>query len=159
VHQGDDRARLWNAVAGSAQIVTGGRVTVPVYRDAGHPEAELTEGSPSHFSNADSWYERVNARSAIGLTGDGKTLILFVVDRSVKEGPGGSQGLKVSEMARLLAEDYHAAEALNLDGGGSSSLAMEDPKTHERKLVNASSDNPKGRSVGSNLAVFVPVSQ
>ena len=44
--------------------------------------------------------------------------------------------------------------ALNLDGGGSTSMAMEDPATHNRSIVNVSSDNPAGRSVGSSLAVF-----
>jgi hypothetical protein len=33
-------------------------------------------------------------------------------------------------------------------------MALEDPATHEAALVNASSDNPAGRRVGSSLAVF-----
>jgi hypothetical protein len=44
--------------------------------------------------------------------------------------------------------------ALNLDGGGSTSRAMEDPVTHVPFLANVSSDNPGGRAVGSSLAVF-----
>ena len=35
----------------------------------------------------------------------------------------------------------------------------EAPVTHQRALANASSDKPKGRSVASNLAVFVPVAR
>src|SRR5262249_23637330 len=42
----------------------------------------------------------------------------------------------------------------NLDGGGSTSLAMENSVLHVGSLVNVSSDNPAGRSVASNLAVF-----
>jgi len=53
-----------------------------------------------------------------------------------------------------LMKDYGVWNALNLDGGGSTSMAMEDPSTHHRSIVNASSDNPAGRSVGSSLAVF-----
>jgi len=45
--------------------------------------------------------------------------------------------------------------ALNLDGGGSTSMAMEDPETHRPVLLNTSSDGSGlGRSVGSSLAVF-----
>jgi exopolysaccharide biosynthesis protein len=43
---------------------------------------------------------------------------------------------------------------LNLDGGGSTTLAMENAATHAAAVINNSSDNPTGRSVGSNLAIF-----
>jgi hypothetical protein len=33
-------------------------------------------------------------------------------------------------------------------------MALQDPVTHEGSLVNAPSDSPGGRSVGSSLAVF-----
>ena len=39
-------------------------------------------------------------------------------------------------------------DALNLDGGGSTALAIGDG------LVNTSSDNSNGRAIGSNLAIF-----
>ena len=62
--------------------------------------------------------------------------------------------MKVGEVADLLIRDYGVYNALNLDGGGSTTLAMENPVTHIGFIVNVSSDNPRGRSVGSNLAVF-----
>jgi exopolysaccharide biosynthesis protein len=62
--------------------------------------------------------------------------------------------MRVSEVADVLIRDYGVWNAVNLDGGGSTSLAMEDPVTHEAALVNASSDNLRGRSVGSSLAIF-----
>jgi len=143
---------LWNTVAGSAEIVTEGRVTIPVYRDAEHPDGTLTAGGPgAGFSNTHSWYEATNARTSIGLSRDARTLTLFTVDVR-----GGSLGMTVGEVARRLIEEFGCWEALNLDGGGSTSMAMEDPATHEARLVNASSDNPSGRAVGSSLAVFVP---
>jgi exopolysaccharide biosynthesis protein len=76
-------------------------------------------------------------------------LILFTVDRAA-----GSLGMSLGEVADVLIRDYRVEQALNLDGGGSTTLAMEDPVTHERSIVNRSSDNPAGRAVGSNLAVF-----
>lgn len=62
--------------------------------------------------------------------------------------------MTVGEVADLLVRDYGVYNALNLDGGGSTTMAMENPVTRADEIVNVSSDNPGGRSVGSNLAVF-----
>jgi hypothetical protein len=144
-----EAVELWTTVAGAAQIVTDGLVTIPVYRDDSHPNGVLTPGGPQNYSNVNSWYDVVTARSAIGLSKDNRTLTMFTVDAR-----GGSDGLRVGEVAAILAKDYGAWNTLNLDGGGSTSLAMADPATGVVSLVNASSDNPAGRSVASSLAVF-----
>jgi exopolysaccharide biosynthesis protein len=65
--------------------------------------------------------------------------------------------MPVAEVAALLINDYGVWNALNIDGGGSTSLAMADPATGAASLVNTSSDNPAGRSVASSLAVFARV--
>jgi hypothetical protein len=144
-----ERATLWTTVAGSAQIVTDGAATIPEYKDDAHPDGTLTPGGPTNFSNAHSWYDSVTARTAIGLSKDARTVTLFTVDVR-----GGSLGMSVREVAALLVRGFGVWNALNLDGGGSTSMAMEDPVTHETRLVNTSSDNPAGRAVGSSLAVF-----
>jgi hypothetical protein len=144
-----ERARVWNAVAGSAQIVTEGRTTIPAYTDARHAGAPLTAGGPGNYSNEKSWYDAVTSRTAIGLSRDGRTLTLFAVDSR-----DGSQGMRVGEVADLLVSDYHVWNALNLDGGGSTSMALEDPLTHVVSLVTETSDGAPGRAVGSSLAVF-----
>jgi hypothetical protein len=116
-----EHVEIWNAVAGSAQIVTKGAKTIPRRK---------------------AWYNLLRARTAIGLSRDARTLVLFTVDVR-----GGSDGMRVGEVAdMLLAEGVY--NALNLDGGGSTTLAMGD------RIVNVPSDNPDGRAVGSNLAVF-----
>jgi len=46
--------------------------------------------------------------------------------------------------------------ALNLDGGGSTTMAWTDPATGSASVMNTSSDNPDGRSVATSLAVFAP---
>jgi len=143
---------LWNAVSGSAQIVTDGVVTVPVYRDEQHPAGLLEPGGPNIYSNQHSWYDVATARTAVGLSRDNQTLTLFTVDVR-----GGSDGMRVGEVADLLVKEYQVWNALNLDGGGSTSMVLEDPATHTLALVNRSSDNPAGRSVGSSLAVFARV--
>ena len=140
---------LWNVVAGSAQIVTGGAPTVPVYQDAAHVDGLLKPGGPNDYSNQKSWYDVATARTAIGLSRDRRTLTLFTVDVR-----GGSDGMRLGEVAAVLINDYAVWDALNLDGGGSTSMALADPLTHAPSIVNASSDNPGGRSVASSLAVF-----
>ncbi|HYU80393.1 MAG TPA: phosphodiester glycosidase family protein [Vicinamibacterales bacterium] len=140
---------VWNAFSGSAQIVTNGVKTIPCYLDATHPGCALVGPGPANYSNSNSWYELVNARSSIGLSCDNKTLVLFTVDVT-----NGSQGMRVSEVADLLIRDYGVCNALNMDGGGSTSLAMVDPVTGLAALVNSSSDNPNGRANASGLAVF-----
>lgn len=148
-----ENVELWTTVSGSAQIVTNGKATVPVYRDAAHPSGELIAGGPRDYSSTNNWYELLNARTSIGLSRDSRTLTLFTVDVR-----GGSEGMRVGEVAERLIADYGVWNALNLDGGGSTSLAMTDPITGAASIVNASSDNPAGRSVGSSLAVFARAS-
>jgi len=140
---------LWNVVAGSAQIVTNGAATVPVYQDLAHVDGLLKPGGPNNYSNEKSWYDVATARTAIGLSRDRRTLTLFTADVR-----GGSEGMRLGEVAAVLIKDYAVWDALNLDGGGSTSMALEDPQTHVAAIVNASSDNPAGRSVASSLAVF-----
>ena len=142
---------LWNVVAGSAQVVTDGVVTVPQYRDAAHPVALLEPGGPNDYSNAVAWSEVATARTAIGLSRDQRTLTLFTADVR-----GGSEGMRLDEVGRVLIDQYGVWDALNLDGGGSTSMALADPVTGEVTLVNTSSDNPAGREVATSLAVFAP---
>jgi hypothetical protein len=145
---------LWNTVSGSAQTITNGVKTMPCYRDATHPDCQLDGSlSPANvippYSNTKSWYDLLNARSAIGLSRDNKTLFLFTVDSA-----GGSSGMMIGEVADLLIHDYGVYNALSTDGGGSVSLAMEDPFTHVRSLVNSQSNGAFAREVASSLAVF-----
>lgn len=135
---------LWNAFAGSAQIVSGRRETVPRYSGVGG-SLRPSKG----YSDTNSWYSLPKARTAVGVTADRKTLVLFTVDQAA-----GSGGMTGGEVAELLIRDYQVADALNLDGGGSTTLAMQDPVTRRGRIVNVPGDNPRGRSVGSNLAVF-----
>lgn len=138
-----ERVKVWNALAGSAQIITNGRATIPEYT------GRLAPGGPRDYSSTNSWYDAIQARTAIGLSRNRKTLFLLTVDRA-----GRSLGMKVGEVADLLIRDYGVYNALNLDGGGSTTLAIENPVTHAGEIVNVPSGNPQGRPVGSNLAVF-----
>jgi hypothetical protein len=153
-----EKTKLWNALSGSAQIVTQGRKTIPAYKDAAHPEGELTPGKgysndAPKGSNLGPWYDVPNPRTAIGLSKDKRVLIIFTADG---RGAGGSWGLTGSQMADILINDYGAYDALNLDGGGSTTIAMKDPLTGTPSMINVSSDGPAGRAVGSSLAIVTP---
>ena len=140
VHCEDEPAGLWNTLSGSAQIVTNGVVTIPVYKDATHPNGQLTANAD--YSNARSWYDLPRARTAIGLTRDSRTLVLFTVEAGRN---GETSGMTVGEAANLLLKDYGVYNALNLDGGGSTSLA-----------VGGTRVTAGAREVGSSLVVFAP---
>ena len=116
---------LWNTVAGSAQIITGGAATIPSYRDEANPLALLAPGGPGRYDTAHSWYAIPNARTIAGLAAGGRFLILLTVDNA-----GGSRGMTVGEAAEMLIRDYGVEEALNLDGGGSTTMVIEDSETH-----------------------------
>lgn len=144
-----ENVTLWTTLAGSAQIITNGAKSIPTYLDATHPDGLLTPGGPASYSNSNSWYALNNSRTLIGLSQDNRTLFLFTVDNA-----GGSRGMSVGEAADFLITNYGVYNALNLDGGGSTTMAMQNPVTGISGIVNVSSDNPSGRAVGSNLAVF-----
>ncbi len=139
--------KLWTTVAGSAQIVTNGLKTIPNYKDAAHPGGLLTPGGPGNakYSNQNSWYEEKRPRTTIGLSRNRKTLYIVI-----------TRNTTVGEAADVLIAEG-AYNALNLDGGGSTTLVIEDPATHTGRLVNMPTEAPAaGRIVASSLAVFAP---
>jgi hypothetical protein len=150
---------LGNAISGSAQIVDQVLVngvltavpTIPTYN--GLANGGLNPGNG--FSDSHSWYNDVRARTAIGFTADNK-LLLFTVDAA-----GGSVGMTVPQVAQKLI-DYGAIRAINLDGGGSTNMSMQDPATGTRGIINVQSDlgpNPgtdPGRLVANSLVAFFP---
>jgi len=85
-------------------------------------------------------------RTALGLSEDGETLILAVVDG---RWPGESHGMTLAETAELMRE-LGAYHALNLDGGGSATLYIE----AEGGVVNRPSDGDE-RQVSNHLGVRI----
>ena len=66
--RGREPVTLYNVVSGSAQIITGGVRTIPVYVDDARPEGLLKAGGPGNYSNHKSWYEVPTARTIAGLS-------------------------------------------------------------------------------------------
>ena len=90
---------LYNTVTGSHRLLSGGANVAP------SPGADAVT--------------QLQPRTAVGVTGDNKLLLMTVDGRQ----PGFSEGVTLVELANLLA-GYGAVNAINLDGGGSSTMAF-----------------------------------
>ena len=92
-------------------------------------------------------------RTAIGLDGGGTRLIMLVVDGRQ---PFYSSGVTVQEMADLMIY-YGGENAINLDGGGSSTLVIQDPQTGLYKVMNSPIDSGvpgRERPVGNHFGIM-----
>jgi len=94
-------AKIVHALGGGPRLVSDGEVSVP-YR---------WESFGPGFS------KRRTSRSAVGITAAGKVL-LVTVEKSRR-----NTGMNLFELARLM-RDLGAVQAMNLDGGGSSTLVV-----------------------------------
>lgn len=89
-------------------------------------------------------------RTAVGIARGGKRLLLVVVDGRQ---PPYSDGMSLRELAELLLA-LGARDAINLDGGGSTTLVYADPvEGGALKLANRPSDSAGERPVGDALAI------
>jgi hypothetical protein len=122
--------KLYNALTGSDQIVTNGQAT---------PDNRV-------FSTA------LHPRTAIGYTADNQLILATVDGRQ----PGVSEGMSLLELANLMLR-FDCVQALNLDGGGSTTMVIADP---EPRVLNTPSSKTKAgesgvlRDTGANLALF-----
>lgn len=89
-----------------------------------------------------------NARTAVGLTATGRTLILVTVDG----GRAGAQGMTGSDLLLVFGE-FLAVQALNLDGTGSTALWI----GSEGGLKSTPSEAGKERSVSNALMILPSV--
>jgi len=113
---------LWNAVAGNMQIVTNGVAMTSTSGDS------------------------LNPRSGIGITANNHLILMTIDGRET----GVSLGAYIAEMAQIMQSNYGVYNGLNLDGGGSTTLALASPVPH---IVNLPSDVPP-RADGNNLGIF-----
>lgn len=93
-----------------------------------------------------------NPRTAAALDESGRHLLIFVVDGRQ---PGTSEGLTLAELAVFIAA-RGGYDALNLDGGGSSTLVMQNPDG-SAAVLNSPIDMGvpgKERVVANHLGVY-----
>lgn len=92
-------------------------------------------------------YEKVlHPRMAAGLSQDGRYLYVVAVDGRK---PGWSWGANIRDLQRLF-RDAGAYDAINFDGGGSTSLCWWDPSTSAPVLINRT----ENRHVAVNLVLY-----
>jgi exopolysaccharide biosynthesis protein len=100
------------AVSGNAMMLKDGRPTPPARDEARHP------------------------RSAVGLSADTRTLFVLAIDGRQE---AHSRGVTLGELAEIFIQ-YGAHNAINLDGGGSTSLVIKDRGTGVFAIANQPSD-------------------
>lgn len=93
-----------------------------------------------HFTRAP------HPRTAVGLSKSGRTLYLVVADGRRE----GVPGMTLPELALFMRERLRVCSAVNLDGGGSSAMAL------EGKIMNRPSDGTERRV--SNHVAIIPAS-
>jgi hypothetical protein len=102
----------------------------------------------SHYPSGNKDYEPREARTAIGSTKDGKQLVFLTVD----EKSGASVGMTQKELASyLLSKGLY--NALNLDGGGSTTMVARAQKSGILELVNKVKEGTQ-RSVSNAIGLF-----
>jgi hypothetical protein len=124
---------IWSAISGSAFLVREGRALANV--------DPPSTGEPALY-----------ARTALGLDATGRQLILVVIEGKQ---PGRSIGMTLSELAEFMRSSG-AHTAINLDGGGSSSLVRQTGPSHW-SLVNCTSNFKMPwweRPVANHLGIF-----
>ncbi|MFI5487332.1 phosphodiester glycosidase family protein [Micromonospora echinaurantiaca] len=89
-------------------------------------------------------------RTAVGFSADGRRMIMLTVDGRQVD----SRGVTQTEMGRMMAE-LGAHHALNLDGGGSSTLLAREPGAAAVQVENSPSDGTE-RAVPNGLALYAP---
>ena len=92
--------------------------------------------------------DQPHPRTAVGIGADGSIILVAVDGRD----SGYSTGVTDSELAALL-EERGAVSALNLDGGGSTAMAVRQPGDTLVSIVNRPSDGSE-RPVANSLIVF-----
>jgi len=147
---GHRKAKTWL----EKHIKTGDRVTVKFrfpplkegIRDAagGLPQI-LNNGKYLEKFKRKGFTVKRHPRTAVGLSRDGKTMIWAVVDGRQ---PGYSFGMTLHELADFM-KTQGAYNAINLDGGGSSTMIIED------HVVNRSSDAAGERPISNAWLLFL----
>ena len=126
-----DQAALWkqaaNIIGGGPQLIKNGRIDITNAAEKILP-AFVNDGHP---------------RTAVAKLKSGQILLVTVDGRQ----PGESIGMSLTMLADLLLE-FGAIEAINLDGGGSTTMVI------RNKLVNKPSDATGERPVSDAILIF-----
>ncbi|MFB9839163.1 phosphodiester glycosidase family protein, partial [Actinoallomurus acaciae] len=129
-------------LTGGTGIVSAGPILL---RDGKVAIDAATEGviDPADLSFGYAWAEQRQPRTLAGTDARGRLILVTVDGRQ----PGVSEGATLEEAARLM-RGLGAINALNLDGGGSTAMAV------DGNVVNKTSDATGERPVGDTVQVI-----
>ncbi len=119
--------QIWLALGAGPRLVQGGKVKVTSQEE--QFRSDVTQGRAP--------------RTALGITAEGYLLLVAVNGRQKDV----SEGMSLEELAALLTE-LGAVEAINLDGGGSTTMVVRD------RVINMPSAGE--RAVASALLIYSP---
>ncbi|MFA5292985.1 MAG: phosphodiester glycosidase family protein [Phycisphaerae bacterium] len=115
---------------------------------SGNPSGVYTAvaGDAWHLTNGGCYgaNDTADPRTSVGISQDGRFLIMCVVDGRQ---PGYSMGATILDMSYWM-KDFGAHNAMNLDGGGSTCMVRKNGG--DAQILNSPSEN---REVGANLGV------
>ncbi|MGQ9489707.1 MAG: phosphodiester glycosidase family protein [Anaerolineae bacterium] len=123
------RGAIYNAISGDRMLVQEGK-----------PVSQLPVSTKA-------------PRTAVGIGQNGRTVIMMVVDGHQ---PGYSEGVTLAELANLMIE-FGSREAMNLDGGSSSTMVIRRPDGKSR-VVNSPIDRlipGRERPVANHLGMWI----
>jgi exopolysaccharide biosynthesis protein len=91
---------------------------------------------------SDAFTRAPHPRTAVGVSSDGRTMYFVVADGR----RDGVPGLTLARLGRFMHDELGVCEAINMDGGGSSAIWIDD------EIVNRPSDGSE-RRVANHLAI------
>jgi len=105
----------------------------------------LDDGQPVNQGD-----KSIHPRMVYGISQDKHWLYLMTIDGRQKE---WSIGANNEEMTKLM-QDAGAWDAINMDGGGSTTMCLWDYQKNEAVMLNHHSGNSK-RNVGGNIGLYI----
>lgn len=92
---------------------------------------------------------QVHPRTAVGTNAAGNKLFMVVVDGRSRQ----SVGMTMVQLARLM-RDIGSSDAVNFDGGGSTTMVVREPGAAKTRVINRPSDGSQ-RAVANGLGVLL----
>jgi hypothetical protein len=161
---GTPTGKVYNAISGNVMLVEQGRAVVGLAVQLANErqtekrqEEKRSEGrkaseGPGQEGDPTLEEDQPQPRTAIALDKPGRRLIILVIDGRQ---PNYSEGATLQELAEILISKG-AQTGMNLDGGGSSTLAVEGENGRPELLNSPIHQRIPGRQrpVGNHLGIF-----
>lgn len=128
-----------NTLSGVPNIISGSPLLIDRYVPLGLTYIPEGEGWEKHRDDTEHPFyhqDYRHPRTAIGITGDNR-LIMFVVNGRLSN----CAGMNAREMTQFLIDNFNPEYAMNLDGGGSSTMCVKGLGDSRTNVVNWPCDN------------------